>query len=284
MRTSILSEDIQAIAQLDKRPALFEKGESIFWEHPHISKMMLSAHLDQSTGAASRRFEDIDRSVEWIDGNLKKSGARTILDLGCGPGLYAKRLAELGYEVLGVDISSNSIAYANENRDGMERLGYTVANYLELDLDRHFDAVLLIYGDLCALSDDDMSAFLDKVNGWLNPKGLFVFDTMKKDIIEELGDEVWQAAETGFWRDSPHIVLQRRYDYPDHPASVNQYIVLEGGRDPVVYRVWFNYVDERRARSLMVRHGFETLEIRGDLRGTPVKADDHWMGVLARKP
>ncbi|TFG55219.1 MAG: class I SAM-dependent methyltransferase [Methanomassiliicoccus sp.] len=275
--------DIKTIAELDRRPAIFEKGETVFWEHPHISKMMLMAHLDQSTGAASRRFDEIDRSVEWIDGILKKAGARTILDLGCGPGLYAKRLAARGYEVLGVDISPNSIAYANEDRDGLDNLQYTVANYLELNLDRRFDAVLLIYGDLCALSDVNMSALLGKVFGWLNPEGHFIFDTMKTELIGELSEQEWHGGEFGFWRDGPHLVLQRRYDFLDHPASVNQYIVLEAGEDPVVYRVWFNYIDEKRARSLIDEHGFETLGIWSDLKGTPVGGNDQWMGVLARK-
>ena len=35
-----------------------------------------------------------------------------ILDLGCGPGLYAELLAKKGHSITGVDFSENSIQYA----------------------------------------------------------------------------------------------------------------------------------------------------------------------------
>lgn len=60
--------------------------------------------------AASRKHSDIERSVQWLSTVVAKDAK--ILDLGCGPGLYTKRLSEMGYDVTGIDYSKRSIAYA----------------------------------------------------------------------------------------------------------------------------------------------------------------------------
>ena len=103
---------------------------------------MLEAHLNPTWDAASRRPEIIDKTVAWIDKNyLKKSS--TILDLGCGPGLYAERLAECGHLVTAIDFSKRSIDYAIErNNENKLNINYLNQNYLEivflLTLNFHF--------------------------------------------------------------------------------------------------------------------------------------------------
>jgi 2-polyprenyl-3-methyl-5-hydroxy-6-metoxy-1,4-benzoquinol methylase len=71
---------------------------------------MLEAHLNPDWDVASRKHSYINRSVKWLSGVIPANGE--ILDLGCGPGLYAKILSGMWYDVTGVDFSKRSIAYA----------------------------------------------------------------------------------------------------------------------------------------------------------------------------
>ena len=73
---------------------------------------MLAAHLDPTNDLASRRPETIDRSVDWLMQTLNLESGDALLDLGCGPGLYASRFARKGVQVTGVDYSRRSIDYA----------------------------------------------------------------------------------------------------------------------------------------------------------------------------
>ncbi|MBK8417538.1 MAG: class I SAM-dependent methyltransferase [Anaerolineales bacterium] len=43
---------------------------------------------------------------------IKKNAS--ILDLGCGPGLYTSRLARAGFQITGMDYSYSSIEYATK--------------------------------------------------------------------------------------------------------------------------------------------------------------------------
>jgi 2-polyprenyl-3-methyl-5-hydroxy-6-metoxy-1,4-benzoquinol methylase len=103
---------MKELLNLCKRPVLWERSGQQMWDDEHISKGMLEAHLNPNWDAASRKPDFIDRSVAWLHSVIPDGGA--ILDLGCGPGLYTKRLSDLGYRVTGMDLSRRSIAYAKE--------------------------------------------------------------------------------------------------------------------------------------------------------------------------
>lgn len=88
-----------------ERPALYAKSTSKFWDDEHISKGLLDAHLNPRLEAASRQHDYMDRSVEWISEVAPSSEYKSLLDLGCGPGLYAERLYQKGYQITGIDYS-----------------------------------------------------------------------------------------------------------------------------------------------------------------------------------
>ena len=78
---------------LMKPPALYERTDAAFWDDEHISRGMLAAHLDPEFEGASRSFAFMDRSVDWICATAPPATHPRLLDLGCGPGLYAERFA-----------------------------------------------------------------------------------------------------------------------------------------------------------------------------------------------
>jgi cyclopropane fatty-acyl-phospholipid synthase-like methyltransferase len=68
-----------------------------FWTDAHIAKQTLAAHLNPQIDAASRRPETIQRSTSWIMQTLNLQPGDSLLDLGCGPGLWGD-LAGAHYE------------------------------------------------------------------------------------------------------------------------------------------------------------------------------------------
>ena len=97
---------------LSKKPELYEQSTAKFWDDEHISNEMLKAHLDPTWDAASRNHSFIAKSVDWITQLAPPLQYRKLLDLGCGPGLYADNFCKNGYEVTGIDYSHRSIDYA----------------------------------------------------------------------------------------------------------------------------------------------------------------------------
>lgn len=75
---------------------------------------MLEAHLNTEWDAASRKEDFINESVNWISTIASSNNYPNLLDIGCGPGLYAEKFHKVGHSVTGIDFSERSIAYANE--------------------------------------------------------------------------------------------------------------------------------------------------------------------------
>ncbi|TFH01026.1 MAG: class I SAM-dependent methyltransferase, partial [Calditrichales bacterium] len=147
------SQKMEKLIQMQQKPEPFTQGEPLFWNDPHISAHMLAAHLDPTMDRASRRPHIIDQSINLIINTLGLSAGDRLLDLGCGPGLYAVRFAGLGLQVTGVDYSQRSIDYAVQYaRENQLDIAYRYQNYLELDETNCYDAALLIFGDFCPLA------------------------------------------------------------------------------------------------------------------------------------
>jgi len=84
------------------KPELYAPGTGIFWDDDHISKGLLEAHLSPDWDAATRNHEFVDKSVNWIASIANPEKYNKLLDLGCGPGLYAERFHKAGYSVTGI--------------------------------------------------------------------------------------------------------------------------------------------------------------------------------------
>ena len=73
----------------------------------------------------------------------------TLLDIGCGPGIYAERFTKEGYQVTGIDFSKRSIDYALESALRQElSITYLFQDYLQMNLKKVFDFGTMIYCDM----------------------------------------------------------------------------------------------------------------------------------------
>ena len=277
--------DIGRLKLLQEKPLPFTPGEPLFWNDPHISKQMLEVHLNPTTDAASRQPETIVRSVDWMVKELKLQPGASILDLGCGPGLYASRLAEKGFCLTGVDYSQRSIEYARQYaRDHHLEITYRYMDYLALEDESLYDAVLLIYGDFCPLSPEQRTLLLRNVHRALKPGGSFVLDVTTPFHRKKHGTvNGWYALEKGFWKPGPHLVLEEGFDYQEQAIFLDQAIVIEENGQESVYRNWFQDYDRSSITHELEAGSFTVQSATNDLCGTPYSVDSEWIGIIARK-
>ena len=278
--------NIEAIKQLQEKPSPFTPGEPLFWDDPHISAQMLKWHLDPNNDVASRQPKTIQKTVDWIIATLGLKPGASILDLGCGPGLYAACLAESGLHVTGVDYSRRSIEYATQyaQQHGLD-IQYRYQDYLMLDDEQQYEAALLIYGDLCPLSPTQRQTLLGNVCHALKPGGHFAFDVTTRIHRQKHGNRNgWYAVESGFWKPDPHLVLEEGFDYPEQSIFLDQAIVVEENGKISVYRNWFQDYDRATIIAELEQAGFAVQSIWDDLLGTPFTDDMEWIGLVAQRP
>jgi SAM-dependent methyltransferase len=269
---------------LTVKPRLFEPGEPLFWNDPHISKGMLKAHLDPTHDAASRRPEIIDNIVK----HLLDSGVLTpemkLLDLGCGPGLYAERFCRTGIHVTGIDTSERSIDYAKKHaaESGL-KIEYRCMDFFDMDYTGEFDAVVQIYGELCVFPDSKRDELLALTHKALKPGGVFVFDITTRTHRMKAGlKNRWYFSQGGFWYPERHLVLEQGFNYPEDSVWLDQYIVIcnEGVK---VYRNWFRDYSRDSVSKVLSDAGFSIKHVWNDLTGAEFSEDGDWIGIVAVK-
>ncbi len=276
------SNFISQLKHLQQKPAPFTPGEALFWDDPHISQKLLAAHLDPNTEAASRKPEMITRIVTHIIKTLGLQPGGQVLDMGCGPGLYAVELAQRGLHVTGVDYSHRSIEYASQYaREHALDITYRYQNYLTLTDEGLYDAVLLIYGDFCPLSPEQRRQLLTNVRRALKPGGKFVFDVTTRETRKKHWTvNRWYVSNGGFWSPNRCLILDEGFDYPDQNIFLDQFIVIEEDGRVKVYRNWFQDYDLPLINAELQQAGYKVLHAWGDLAGAPLTPASEWIGLV----
>ena len=258
-----------------ERPSLYEPGTAAMWTDPHISRQLLALHLNEGIDLASRRAATIDGTVQWIAAQTGPEPL-TILDLGCGPGLYAQRLARLGHRVTGVDFSETSIAYAREQaRIHNLDIAYRHQDYLTLEEEGQYDLVLLIYTDFGVLLPDQRERLLARIHRALKPGGRFIFDVLgDRDLALKATPKSWELAPSGFWRNRPYAALSESFLYPEDKVILYQHLILEETGAWDVYRFWTHFFSDSDLELLLGRNGFQTPRFDRDV----LPGGDLWSG------
>lgn len=185
-------KEIDALIAATARPLPFEPSARNICTDPWIAPGMLAAHLDDSTDAASRAPAQRERAIGWI-ADLSP-GRRRVLDLGCGPGLYAEAFAARGCAVTGMDLSPSSVEHARASAaaKGLD-IDYRRGDYSRDELGGGFELAMMIYCDFGALAPA-AELVLVRVREALAPGGLFVFDVLGPGLAAQKPARSWQAS------------------------------------------------------------------------------------------
>lgn len=268
-----------------KKPDLYAQSTSKFWDDEHISKGMLEAHLHPNWEAASRGHDLIDKSVEWIAQIAPSSTYKNILDLGCGPGLYAERLYKKGYNITGIDFSQRSINYARKKvRERNQEINYIYKNYMDIDYKNEFEIVILIYCDFGVLSDISRQVLLKKIYESLKPGGKLIFDIFTlKEFEKKKESNTWYVSEEGgFWKPDKHICLESHFIY-EGDVRLDQYVIIDKDERVDIIRNWHKQYTKDSIISEIKKAGFNKIDIYSDVAGKQYSEHTKVMGIVAEK-
>lgn len=268
---------------MTKAFSLYARSGPNIWTDRYISKNMLAAHLDPEGDGASRNSRTIEKTVDWIDS--VSEGRRRLIDLGCGPGLYAHAFARKGYAVTGIDISASSIGYARAwARREREDIRYRRADYLRQPIKGKYELATCIYCDFGALVPEEQRRFLGNIRGALEKDGLFIFDVFGAGLsTTRKAGRTWSfAAEADFWSPRPHYLLEESAHFPEARAWGTRTIVVETGRPPREYISWDQYYDEEGIERLLGEEGFIVEAVERGLVGKNSFTSEDVLFVKAR--
>ena len=148
------------------------------------------AFADPRLAALYDAFEDERSDLEVYAALAGELGARSVIDVGCGTGELAVRLAARGVEVIGVDPAAASLDVARR-KDHAD-----LVIWIEGDATAVVDALPDARADLATMTgnvaqvfvdDDDWTTTLTAIRSVLRPGGHLVFETRRPEV------RAWEA-------------------------------------------------------------------------------------------
>ncbi len=124
-------------------------------------------------------YDDLDpwAASDDVYLGLAREIGGAVLDLGCGTGRLACRIAAEGLEVVGADPAGGMLGVAR-SRPGTETVDWVQSVGQSLRLARRFDLITMTgHAFQALLSDADALAVLETAAHHLKPDGQFVFET-----------------------------------------------------------------------------------------------------------
>ncbi len=125
--------------------------------------------------------KDFEKYAKFTAKVLNEFNVKTVLELGCGTGLYLFPLQKAGFDIEGLDVGKEMLALARTKGKAVLH----EADMANFNLKKQFDAVLCMNTSLLYLPDwKSMVSALSLVGKHLKPQGIFILD------VPDLGVEI----------------------------------------------------------------------------------------------
>lgn len=196
--------------------------------------------------------------------------ALDVLDIGCGTGLIACKLASLGHRVFGVDPASAMLAVGRQSKFGAQ-VTWIESTAQTLSLDCHVDRIIMTGNAFqVLLSDEDVAATFCAMRNHLDVGGKIAFETRNPllnwrerwNYDMQLETPSGQVHEQRRWLSMVKDVMTFKFNYVFEDRTLTTRSVL---------RFWHL----REIESHLKRANLRIVNVYGDWRGEALDLDVH---------
>jgi 2-polyprenyl-3-methyl-5-hydroxy-6-metoxy-1,4-benzoquinol methylase len=286
----------EAIERIAARPPLQAWGPDMVnlpWDDPAFSERMLREHLSQDHELASRRLETIERQVErmieWMgldqadDGTGGRTAGIELLDVTCGPGLFAHSFARRGITVTGVDISPAAIRFARELTADMG-CTFIEADVREVELpELAFDAAIYLYGQCEVARPEELTEILGRIRRALRPGAPLAVETRAASKVARITGTAWHTGIDGLFGPGMQLVLTEQGWDAEARATVERHHVLgaETG-ELTVLGATARVLEPEELTAILAAAGFPAVEFHPSWDGLAFDKSGEWCAAVAR--
>lgn len=223
-------------------------------------------------------------------GQWARSLGGPLLDLACGTGRMAIPLAAQGYQVTGVDITSEMVAWARQKVTAQAvSVEWVVADARAFQLHQQFRFIFMLeHAFQFFLTRADHEALLARVREHLHPEGCFLFETRNpspRNLYQARLLEPQRCATP----DGGQLVItddQPVYDpitQIKHCASQYQWLHPDGQQVTRTKRTALRFVFPQEIEALLHYNGFQIRASYGSWQQEPLTASSREMIFVCQR-
>ncbi len=224
-------------------------------------------------------LEDEGYDDDWpLTEQWARSLGGPLLDLACGTGRVALRLAAQGYQVTGVDIVPEMIEWARQKAAKQAvSIDWVVADARTFHLQKQFPFIYMLENVFqFFLTREDQEAMLARVREHVLPEGCFLFET-RNPSPRNLLEVRHPQGDTYATPEGGHLVVTEQQHY-DPMTQIQHYtrhltFLQPGGQQrEKTLRVALRYVFPQEIEALLFYNGFQIRSCYGSWQQEPLTA------------
>ena len=210
-----------------------------------------------------------------------KSGI--LLDLGCGTGSMSVKMAEKGFDVIGVDTSIGMLGVAQQKMyESGERILFLNQAMQDIDLYGTVDCAICVLDGINHLNNsDEVRQTFEKVSLFMNKGGAFAFD------VNTIYKHKNVLSDNAFIYEFDDLFCAWQNNYNEEDNSVDITLDFFEEEDGVYYRSGENFSEQAyeldEISAWLEEAGFEIIGVYDDLTTDPVRPDSERAVFLAKK-
>ena len=277
---------LEQLKQINEKPILWgHYTADELWTDEYTSQQMLNYHLAEDLDISSRNKKLLERSANWIVEKFNLNAESSVVDFGCGPGLYTSVFAKTGAKVTGIDFNEVAINYAKE-KSAKENLNidYSVANYLEYSTKAKFDLITMIFCDLCALNPEQRQTMLRKYFDALNKDGRLLLDVFSLNTYNNKKEvAIYEKNQLfGFWSPNEYYGFLNTFKYEEDKVVLDKHTIIEENKTKVIYN-WLKHYSVEEITNELKEAGFIVEEVYTNVAGDDYNEDSLEIAVVAKR-
>lgn len=210
-----------------------------------------------------------------------KSGI--LLDLGCGTGSMSVKMAQRGFDVIGVDISIGMLGVAQQKMyESGQKILFLNQPMQNIDLYGTVDCAICVLDGINHLDNsDEVRQTFEKVSLFMNKGGAFAFD------VNTIYKHKNVLADNAFIYDFDDLFCAWQNNYNEEDNSVDITLDFFEEEDGIYYRSGENFSEQayelEKISEWLEQAGFEIIGVFDDLTTDPVKPCSERAVFLAKK-
>lgn len=168
------------------------------WANGYDKSVNLSEENDEYPFAG---YKDV---LNYIYNQVRENSYSSVLDIGFGTGLLTTQLYNEGYQITGIDFSSNMIDIAKKKMPNATLINWDFASGLPIEIiSNKYDYIISTYA-IHHLSDEGKIEFIKsllkllKVNGEILIGDVSFETSQELDQCKEMYKEIWDNEEIYF--------------------------------------------------------------------------------------
>lgn len=172
-----------------------------------------------------------DELVAFIVETLDLRPGDRVLDLGCGSGVHALRLAQRGIQVVGLDVAPRLVEYATNlaREEGVSGATFVVGDMRDPQAalqDQQFKAVIVLGTTFGFFDEAGNRAILDGAARALDPGGRLLLDLTDPGTLMLPREKWWSELDGGYvlmeaWYDPATSIRHGIFHYIDRDGNMN---------------------------------------------------------------